>query len=218
VPDPLSSKYPGHSPYNYVLNSPTNLIDPTGECPEDGSRGDANDGDGYCLEEIIVEADRLPINTNKDIDLILNLVKFQNDLRDRFASQEDRMNQQKANENEHAPEKEPISSIIAACAMVQFGITTVFGLASVASGAPVVPKPRLSTALGASSTQTSVASQYLSEALPQRLPNRVWAPTFANPSTTTKVLGRAAGRWVPLVGWGVLAYDAYKIYDCATDR
>ncbi len=29
--DPLASKYPGWSPYNYCLNNPVNSIDPNGE-------------------------------------------------------------------------------------------------------------------------------------------------------------------------------------------
>ncbi len=35
--DPLADKYPGWSPYNYVLGNPTRLIDKTGKGPGDGS-------------------------------------------------------------------------------------------------------------------------------------------------------------------------------------
>ncbi len=56
--DPLGELYRDTSPYNYVLNRPTSLWDPTGLCPEDGSAGDAGDGDGYCLPNITVEAER----------------------------------------------------------------------------------------------------------------------------------------------------------------
>src|SRR5690606_11525956 len=31
--DPLAEKFPGWSPYNYVLNDPVLLLDPTGEAP-----------------------------------------------------------------------------------------------------------------------------------------------------------------------------------------
>jgi hypothetical protein len=40
---------------------------------------------------------------------------------------------------------------------------------------------------------------------------------FAGKVTLTNKLGRAAGRWVPIVGWGVLAYDAYRIGSCVAD-
>ena len=50
--DPLADGYPGHSPYNYSLNNPTNLVDPTGAAPnsthtdEDGNvLAVYNDGD-----------------------------------------------------------------------------------------------------------------------------------------------------------------------------
>ncbi|SFV33702.1 RHS repeat domain-containing protein [Thermoflavifilum thermophilum] len=33
--DPLASKYPSWSPYNFTMNSPINLVDPTGMGPED---------------------------------------------------------------------------------------------------------------------------------------------------------------------------------------
>jgi len=56
--DPLGGDYPGQSLYNYVINNPVNLIDPTALCPEDGSAGKNQDGPGYCLEAITVTAKR----------------------------------------------------------------------------------------------------------------------------------------------------------------
>ena len=58
--DPLASSYPSVSPYNYGMNNPMNLTDPTGACPEDGSAGNADDGDGYRLEEVVVTTEWTP--------------------------------------------------------------------------------------------------------------------------------------------------------------
>ena len=38
APDPLADAYPGHSPYNYAMNNPTGLTDPTGLGPCDLQR------------------------------------------------------------------------------------------------------------------------------------------------------------------------------------
>lgn len=54
--DPLADLYPGYSPYNYALNNPLSLTDPTGTCPEDGSAGPNQFGPGRCLAEVVVTA------------------------------------------------------------------------------------------------------------------------------------------------------------------
>jgi len=38
--DPLAEKFPNWNPYNYVMQNPINLIDPTGMEPEDNDNGD----------------------------------------------------------------------------------------------------------------------------------------------------------------------------------
>lgn len=54
--DVLSGAYPSHSPYNYALNDPLSLNDPTGTCPEDGSAGPNQYGPGECLAAVVVTA------------------------------------------------------------------------------------------------------------------------------------------------------------------
>ncbi len=58
--DPMYDLYPSWNPFHYSFNNPIRWVDPTGNCPEDGSEGDAGDGDGYCLAEIQVTATQLP--------------------------------------------------------------------------------------------------------------------------------------------------------------
>jgi len=74
-----------------------------------------------------------------------------------------------------------------------------------AAGAPILDKggPRLP----GTGEKTSIASKYLSDAFPKKLGTRLPAPTLANPASTTNVVGRLVGRWVPWVGWGLMAYD-----------
>ncbi|MFM6630018.1 MAG: RHS repeat domain-containing protein, partial [Microcystis panniformis] len=100
------------------------------------------------------------------------------------------------------------------CAADQLGLTTLFGAAGVGAGLPIIPKRFVTPG---SSPGTSIASAGLSKLFPQRLPTRVWAPTFVNPLARTAVVGRALGRWVPILGWGLLAWDAYNIAKCVAD-
>jgi RHS repeat-associated protein len=100
------------------------------------------------------------------------------------------------------------------CSADQFGITTILGTAGVVSGLPLVKKPFVTPG---SSPATSVASKTLSNLFPQKLSRRVWAPTFVRPFARSAVLGRVLGRWIPFVGWGLLAYDAVSIGFCVND-
>jgi hypothetical protein len=109
--------------------------------------------------------------------------------------------------------KEPTrwSQCLATCAAEQLGIQSFFGAGAIGAGLPILEKP---TVLGRSSAGTSLASKFLSKALPHRLPRRVPAPTWNNPWAQSVVVGRIAGRWVPVIGWGVLGYDAGNIGHC----
>ena len=103
---------------------------------------------------------------------------------------------------------------ITRCTANQLGIRTVVGAAGVGAGLPLVKKPGGS--FGGASPRTSVASKSLSARFQQRIP-RAWAPTARNPFAMTNKLGRFAGRWVPWIGWGLLAYDAIKIGICVNE-
>jgi hypothetical protein len=111
-----------------------------------------------------------------------------------------------------------LSHCLAQCTMDQLGITAVLGVAGAMSGMNI---------LGASgkvegATQgTSIASKYLSQIFSGKLPFRVLSPTIPKlmrgKMVHTKTLGRALGRWVPLLGWGLLAYDAASV-DIGTNK
>jgi RHS repeat-associated protein len=96
------------------------------------------------------------------------------------------------------------------CADKQLGISALLGATGVLSGLEVIP---VSGKLGGATKGTSIASKYLSKWLPQRIPS-LWAPTWKHPFVATKILGRFIGRWIPVIGWGVLAYDAISTGLC----
>ena len=97
------------------------------------------------------------------------------------------------------------------CLLSIYGLTGLIGGAAVASGQPISPKPFVTPG---SSPATSPASKTLSELFPQKLPWRVWAPTLKNPGARSIVIGRVLGRWVPIIGWAIIAYDVYSIMSC----
>ena len=97
------------------------------------------------------------------------------------------------------------------CAANQFGLTAA-GVGAVAAGIPIQALKPVG-ALG-SSPGASIGSTVLSKLVPVRLPFSIPTPTFANPAARTALLGRALGRFVPVVGVGLLAFDATSIALC----
>ena len=85
--------------------------------------------------------------------------------------------------------------------------------ASAADGSGFGPK-RFRTP-GASSG-TSIQSKVLRILFPQRLPRRVYTPSTRWPWPRTAGVGAAAGRWLPLVGYGMIGYDMVRIIRCLT--
>lgn len=106
------------------------------------------------------------------------------------------------------------------CAADQLGLSELAGAAAVASGQPIPGTKRFVTP--GSSRGTSVAGMAANKVFgdakfPRRVPTIVGAPGTGRALAIagTKSVARFAGRAVPIVGWALLAYDAYKVADCA---
>ena len=78
-------------------------------------------------------------------------------------------------------------------------------------GAPTISKPFVTKG---SAPRTSIASKYIAPLIPGEFPGRVWTPRPGNLKVFTKSIGRAAARWIPGLGWALLAHDAYRFGDC----
>ncbi len=76
---------------------------------------------------------------------------------------------------------------------------SIVGSAFIAAGQPILKKRFV---MAGSAAGTSIASKFLSSALPQVMPTRILG---------TKVLGRAIGRAVPYVGWALLIIDVVEL-------
>lgn len=101
------------------------------------------------------------------------------------------------------------------CAALSFGLETVLGAGLSAAGQPLLATRGK---LWGATAGTSIASQYLSKIFPKVLNSSVWAPTLANPLAQSAVVGRILGRWVPVVGYVLLAYDAVEFVDCVVEH
>jgi len=113
------------------------------------------------------------------------------------------------------PGRDVSASRLASCTADQLGVKDLLAGGAVALGAPLVKKPFV---IPGSSGATTVASKFLSAEFPQKLPFRVWAPTAARPLARSNVVGRIAGRWLPWLGWALLAHDAYEIGGCTLEE
>ncbi|WP_410221845.1 RHS repeat-associated core domain-containing protein [Pedobacter sp.] len=91
----------------------------------------------------------------------------------------------------------------------QFGIKDILALGAAIDGMGLIDKPFQTPG---ASKGTSLLSKELSKAFPQKMPVRL--PTISNRFTLkfTNVLGRFMGRSIPIVGWGILAYDVSKTF------
>ncbi|HEX8258480.1 MAG TPA: RHS repeat-associated core domain-containing protein [Allosphingosinicella sp.] len=105
------------------------------------------------------------------------------------------------------------------CAADQLGLSELADAALVASGQPISGTKRFVTP--GSSKGTSVAGLAASRVfgraqLPVRMPTIVGGPGTGRTLSIagTKSVARFAGRAVPILGWGLLAYDAISIAAC----
>ena len=91
--------------------------------------------------------------------------------------------------------------------------------AALAAAAGLAGQNWVSTAgkFAGATSGTSLISQFLSDVLPQRIP--VSLPTLTNAGIKfTPVLGRILGRWVPIVGHAIPAYDDKAFTDCVDSK
>ena len=115
----------------------------------------------------------------------------------------------------------------------EFDWTAIIGPSMILAGAPIIPKGMV-TQGGTVSEGTSILSHTIGKVtiktpkvFPRKIPNVGWkwstrAPTlsggYGTPIrlTATTSLGRFAGRWIPWVGWGLLAYDVGEFLGTST--
>lgn len=71
-------------------------------------------------------------------------------------------------------------------------------------------------AQGESTYGTSIASSFLAKVNTEGWDKYgpFWAPTLKNWSSSTKFAGRALGRWVPVIGYAILLWEASKFMNC----
>jgi len=93
------------------------------------------------------------------------------------------------------------------------------GLSVLAGGMIIGGQPSRTTRakLKGATIGTSTISRTLSKRLPYRLSSYFIAPTNAiGTKAKSDILGRILGRWISVLGWGLLAYDITKITQCTT--
>ncbi len=115
------------------------------------------------------------------------------------------------NGKKYTSKAELYGAILADQTMNQMGITDLLALDAVVSGQPTISKRFVAKG---SSHATSEASTFFNKYLPFKSPIRILTP-IANSSrigfAMTTSVGKIVGRWVPFLGWGLLAYDAGRI-------
>ncbi|MCW5958620.1 MAG: RHS repeat-associated core domain-containing protein [Pyrinomonadaceae bacterium] len=102
------------------------------------------------------------------------------------------------------------NSCLSKC-LLSYGIGEAAGFTGFVFGQPLIPK---SAVRPGESPGTSPISKWLSEKFPQKLPRRVWAPTSQQPFRGSNTFGRVVGRWIPILGAGMMIGDFFLIRSC----
>ncbi|WP_324282070.1 RHS repeat-associated core domain-containing protein [Cyanobacterium aponinum UTEX 3221] len=102
------------------------------------------------------------------------------------------------------------------CLTSKLGVSNALGAIAIILGLPLIPYPR--SGLKGSTGYTSPASSFLAKMFPQKFAGiRFPAPTANNLGAKTRVLGRALGRWIPIVGWALTIPTLITITSCLND-
>ncbi|MBJ7539669.1 RHS repeat-associated core domain-containing protein [Marinomonas sp. C1424] len=117
---------------------------------------------------------------------------------------------QAARQAMYRPSNTPLQCL-STCSAEQFGFQTIVGGGLTVAGSPILSKP---FQMGNASKGTSPASKFLSEKFPHRLGRQIPTPRIGHLRSATPVVGRALGRFVPVVGQGLLLYDGVSIGAC----
>ncbi|QHV98240.1 STM2901 family protein [Spirosoma endbachense] len=105
--------------------------------------------------------------------------------------------------------------------MDQLGITEAVGAISLLTGARIISTR---AKFQGATPGTSIASKYLSNLIPGTSPMRLptltgWPGVGAGLRLQmTRNVGRFIGRTIPLLGWGILAYDLYRILEKTSEE
>ncbi len=100
----------------------------------------------------------------------------------------------------------PISECRRACSRSSLGLGALDS-SLVVSGQPMIPKRFVTPGSALGTSPASVAASRIFSK--RKLPFQVPAPTAANPLARSGSLARITGRYVPIVGYGILAHDLY---------
>jgi len=107
----------------------------------------------------------------------------------------------------------PFEECFWSCMGQQLGLQSLAAAGAVAAGQPITPKRFVTPG---SSSATSPLSNALNSKKRFAGGMRPWAPTNARPLARTPFVGRFFARWIPILGWGILTYDANAIRACTS--